>query len=216
MKNLKLALTSILTLASGLVANATISTSGTALLKVPNIAVGDVSYLIIDETNTGFANLGSVNPNTNSFVAGTIYSGTSIAINGDSFGSDFTIVGTKTTALSFGSISVGASYTISVANGVDAGDNFAIIVFENSTSTAILADTYRIYTDTTWVVPPDSTNWSFGPTAGAGVFKQLGTTATPAILKTVASTTVVPEPSTYAALAGVAVLGLAALRRRRA
>jgi len=216
MKNLKLALTSILALASGLVANASVTTSGSALLKVPNIAVGDVSYLIIDETNTGFANLGSVNPNTSSFVAGTIYSGTSIAINSDSFGSNFTIAGTKTAASSFGSISVGAGYTISVGNGVDSGDNFAIIVFENSSTTAISGDTYRIYTDASWVVPADGTNWSFGPTAGAGVFQQLGTTATPAFTKTVASTTAVPEASTSAALAGVAVLGLAALRRRRA
>jgi len=214
MKKSNIVLSSILALFSALAANAAVSIGGTALLKVPNISVGDVSYLVIDENASGFANLGSINTSTSTFVPGTIYAGTAFTVASDNFGSSFTIVGTKTAASSFGSISVGAAYSnIALANGVDTGDSFAIVVFETSTTSAVANDIYRIYTNSSWVVPADGQTVNFAA-SGSGTFLQLGTTATPAFTKTVASP--VPEPSTYAALAGVAVLGLAALRRRRA
>jgi hypothetical protein len=210
---LKIAVTSLVSLAAGLVAQASVQFSGAALLKVPNISSGDVSYLIIDENNTGFGNVGSINPSTSTFVAGSVYETTALTVGSDNLGSNFTIVGTKT-ATGTTTISVLGSYAgIQLTGGVDAGDKFAIIVFENSTTSAVASDTYRIFTDPTWVVPSDGFTITFSNTT-AGSFAQLGTTATPAFTKTVVSA--VPEPSTYAALAGVAVLGLAALRRRRA
>jgi hypothetical protein len=216
MKKSYIVISSIVALFSALAANAGISIGGTALLKVPNISVGDVSYFVIDENASGFANLGSINPSTSTFVPGTIYAGTAFTVASDNFGSSFTIVGSKTAASSFGSISVGAAYPgIGLANGVDSGDSFAIVVFETSTTSAVANDIYRIYTDPSWVIPADGQTVNFAAT-GSGTFLQLGTTATPAFTKSVASTTVIPEPSTYSALAGVAVLGLAGLRRRRA
>jgi|GEM_PF-1059539 len=213
-KNIKLALTAAVTLATGLIANATVTFTGTALLRVPNISAGDVSYFVIDENNTGFGNIGSINPNTSTFTAGTIYDGTALTVGSDNLGSNFTIVGTKTAA-GTSSVSLSGSYSaFALGNGVDTGDKFAIIVFETSTSTANAGDTYRIYTDASWTVRADPSTTSFSATPGADTFLQLGATATPAFTKTVVSA--VPEPSTYAALAGVAVLGLAALRRRRA
>ena len=213
MNKMKYAIASVIALSAGLVANATVTFSGTALLKVPNISVGDVSYLVIDETNAGFNTIGSINPNTSTFDSGTIWNGTALTVGSDNLGSNFTIVGTKTAASSLGSISVNGSYAgIPLTNGVDTGDKFAIIVFETSTTSAVANDIYRIYTDASWVVPADGAAITFA-SSGAGTFLQLGTTATPAFTKTVAN---VPEASTSAALAGVAVLGLAALRRRRA
>jgi hypothetical protein len=215
-KNIKFALTAAVTLATGLIANATVTFTGTALLRVPNISSGDVSYFIIDENNIGFGNIGSINPSTSTFTAGTIWDGTALTVGSDNLGSNFTIVGSKIAA-GASSIALSGSYSaLPLGNGVDSGDKFAIIVFETSTSTAIGLDTYRIYTDASWTVRADPSTTSFSATPSTDTFLQLGTTATPAFTKSVASTTVIPEPSTYAALAGVAVLGLAALRRRRA
>lgn len=200
---------------SAVVAQATVTFNGTALVKVPNISTGDVAYFIIDETNAGFGNLGSINPNTSLFEAGTIYEGATFTIGGDSFGTAFTIVGTKT-ATGTTTVSVNSTFTnVPLGNGVDSGDKFALIVFETSTTTGVAGDTYRIFTDPTWVVPSDGFTVSFSNTT-AGSFAQLGTTASPAFMKTIAATSAVPEPSSFAALAGFAVLGLAASRRRRA
>jgi hypothetical protein len=200
---------------SGVVAQASVTFSGTALVKVPNISTGDVAYFIIDENNAGFGNLGSINPNTSLFESGTIYEGTSFTIGSDNLGSGFTIVGTKT-ATGSATVSVNGTFSgVSLGSGVDTGDKFAIIVFETSTTAGVAGDTYRIFTDPTWVVPSDGFTVTYSNTT-TGAFAQLGASAVAAFTKTIAAAQAVPEPSSFAALAGFAVLGFAASRRRRA
>jgi hypothetical protein len=93
-------------------------------------------------------------------------------------------------------------FTFSEGGGVDEGDTFAIIVFENSTTTVTAGDTYRIWSDGSWDVPADGLTETFGT--------ELSQVTTAANF----SGTVVPEPSTFAAFAGLLALGFVMVRRR--
>ncbi len=102
------------------------------------------------------------------------------------------------------------STPFNLGNGVDAGDQFVIITFDVSTSNAAASDTYRIWTDPSWIIPADGSVVTFGTEiaqlSGAGV------TAT---FTKIVQTSVIPEPSSFAALAGLVVVGAVATRRRR-
>ena len=97
-----------------------------------------------------------------------------------------------------------------------AGKSIAIYWFPSLTvaSAAPTAGAaYGTFTDASWVIPADGSTVSF-PFETVAIGGSLPDSAGVASLTIAGS--VIPEPSTYAALAGVAVLGLAALRRRRA
>jgi len=174
---------------------ATVTLTGTALKSVTGLtANGQIGVYVIDNNNTGF---GSFN----------LLSGNSITSSA-SYGANFTVVGSVTSS-TFGGINIGSPAAFALGNGVDAGDHFAIVLFTTSTTNAIAGDTYRIWTDPTWVLPSDSSTVQF-----TVALKQLTSTDSPASTKTVA-TSAVPEPSTYAAIAGLIVLGLTASKRRR-
>jgi hypothetical protein len=102
----------------------------------------------------------------------------------------------------------------------------ALAILSAADGTAYSASIPQIVlTDSSWVVStftltgPDLTfEFSAGTVANQvnGVASSFTFGATGNDVITIGSSTIIPEPSTYAALAGVAVLGLAALRRRRA
>jgi hypothetical protein len=106
-------------------------------------------------------------------------------------------------------------------NNITAGVALAIVVFNAADDASYATANHSqeaVLIDPTWVAPtftpatPSSLTYVFSAstTAVRGQFTYS------AAGKDVVNLSSVPEPSTYAALAGVAVLGLAALRRRRA
>lgn len=185
---------------SGAAAQASVTLNGVAFLNAPQIAVNDVAYFIVDVNGAGFAGI--------TFTAGENISLASAYADAASY----VVLGTKTASLAgANTILSGAFAGVNLADGVSTGDRFAAVVFSTSSSTAIAGDTYTIWSDPTWVIPADGSTLSYQGTPTGSNFKQLGVSASPIL-----SGVVVPEPSSFAALAGFAVLGLAASRRRRA
>jgi hypothetical protein len=106
-------------------------------------------------------------------------------------------------------------------NNITAGVQLAVVIFNAADDTSYASANHAqeaVLTDPSWLAPtftpgtPSSLTYGFtaSTTAVRGQFTYS------AAGKDVVNLSSVPEPSTYAALAGVAVLGLAALRRRRA
>lgn len=84
-----------------------------------------------------------------------------------------------------------------LGSGIDASDDYGLLWFSTGTTTLTTSDTFGFQDLGT--LPADGATITPSTTAGF---------ATSAI-------TVVPEPSTYAAIAGLVVLGFTAVRRRR-
>lgn len=194
MKLRNLASVTVISLLISTSSYATVLLSGTALKGVTGSVVGQKAVYVVDNNNIGF---GSLN----------LIEGTSIT-SSSAFGENFTVVGSVTSS-SFGTVNFGSPSGFALGNGVDTGDHFAIIVFTTSTGNALGNDTYKIWTDSTWLIPADTNTVTFGTN-----LKQFTSVDSPAFTKTVA-TTAIPEPSTYAAAVGFIILGLAAFKRRK-
>lgn len=94
-------------------------------------------------------------------------------------------------------------------NDIQGGDEFAVYFFDNTASTATAATDgfYALATDGTWQLPTNnSATFDFNANADSDSFQQLSG---------VQAVNPVPEPSTFAALAGILALGFAMVRRRR-
>lgn len=193
-KFLSLSVICSLALLTAGVARASVSFLGTALTNAAGLSSGDFGVLIIDNNNAGFGSI--------SVLAGS-------SLTSSSTYSGFTVVGSNTATFAFSTTSLSITPTFDLGSGVDVGDRFAIIVFDTSTSSAITGDTYRIWTDVSWVVSADGSTSTFA--ASGGDFAQLSSSSS----FTGVVTSAVPEPATYAALFGLASLGFCALRRRR-
>jgi len=182
----------VLAVASASILNAAVGISGTSLNNATGLAAGEVGVYLISD--------------------GTAFSSVSIAAGADildsaSYGAGFTFLGSNTAASGFGSV------TLASGHGADfssAGNAFALFVFETSDTTALLGDTYNVWTDATWTLPAaDGVTASFNPAPSGTQIQQLsGASAFAGV--------VVPEPSTYAALSGLLALGYVMVRRRRA
>jgi len=192
MKKTSIYLAALLVAAS---ASASVTFSGTAIQNFGGgtlFDVGNTSVIIVDTGNDGFG----------SFITNTINVGDTFGFNDILVGDQ--IIGTNATS--------GAPSVISTVPGTatsftaTAGLSFGILVFENQTdlTSAQAGSTYQFFTDASWVVPADGAVEAFGGTLG-----QLSNVSS-------ASLNVVPEPSTYAALAGLCALGAVMVRRRRA
>jgi len=173
--------------------HAAFSLTGTALDGATGLAAGDVGVFIVSNDASAFTSI-------------SITEGTSITATA-SYGSSFsTFTGTNTntvTDLGFAIfLSSGVSTDLNV-DGINTGDSFGIILYESSTATALAGDTFRVYTNAGWDVGAD----------GAFDFTNDFTTysGAPAFTGTV---TAVPEPSVFAALAGLLALGWVMVRRR--
>ncbi len=187
-------------------AQAAVSFTGVALLNVPGIAVGDVGIFLIDTTDAGTAGFDIWSPVSSIAVGASL---TSPATYGDG---GYVFMGTKTAATAGSNITLaGGISNIPLANGVGQGDRFAVVTFDSSTTIALAGDTFKIWTDPTWIIPADGSTLSFQASVTTGV-KQLGVSATP--VATGGGFGMIPEPSSFATAAGLMALGLAAICRR--
>jgi hypothetical protein len=178
-------------------ASASIAISGTALQNVDGLSGGDYGILLVDTSGSAFdaAALASINQGLD-------------LSSGASFGSNYYVAGTNSAASVFGSISLGFStgtFDIVGASAVaSAGDSFAVLTFDGSSSTSVGGTTYEIWTDAGWTLPNDGAAETFGGLYTKYTSGSAGATGTVAV----------PEPSTYATLAGLLALGFVMLRRR--
>lgn len=190
--------------------HASITLSGNAFSNVPGIAVGNVAVLLFDN-----------NPqDTETFTSLAFDVGDLITSN-NTFGNFTVALGTHKSAILFGSnINISGAFngidiSVDSITTVDPGDTFAWVVFKTSSTTLTAGTAYEIYTNPTWVVPVDG-NYGFAATpSGSNIFQQMN--ASNAATYRIASGVVaaVPEPSSFAALAGLGMLGFAATRKRR-
>jgi hypothetical protein len=174
-------------LLSAVAANASITMSGAALL---NTDITGYSTGVFVSSNSGAFDENIVD----SLVAGiSLTAGTAIG--------DYTILGTGAVnnAGPSGYVAM-AGITYNLGGNVATGNEIGVLVFDNSTVSTVGGDSYSIYTNN-WLAPADGVNASLtgaGPYTGAA----FGTS------------TVVPEPSSYALLGGLLALGCVMLRRR--
>lgn len=195
---------------SASISQAAVSFTGVALLNVPGVAVGDVGIFLIDTSDSGAVGFDTWSPLVESIAIGADL--TSPATYGDG---GYAFMGSRTAAAAGSNVTLAGGISgIPISGAVNQGDRFALITFDNSTTVALAGDTFKIWTDPTWIIPADGSTLGFQATVTTGV-KQLGLSATPVATGTVVSGAAIPEPSSFAALAGLMAVGFASIRRRR-
>lgn len=188
---------------------ASIQFSGTAILNSGAGTIwdsGTLAVYVVDTNNDGFA----------ASSTGVLSVGDSVTA-GSAFGSaDDLVLFTVGTQGNNSTIAVVGGGTFNVPSGAVTNDNFAIFVFDDETSAATqltTAGTYGFFTSQgigsgDWDLPADGETWGFQSSPSGSNFQQLsGVTG--------GSLSVVPEPSSFALLAGVFGLAWIGVRRRK-
>jgi hypothetical protein len=189
---------------------AAVSFGGTALSGNFSgiLASGDRGILVNSDDGASFT---VFNGTLNSGISLTSISsaptnGTTLSVGG----SNFTIFGNNTASVL--GLSGAANFNIASStpsnSAITAGDSFAYVVFENSTTSTIAGDTFRIWRASNWTIPADGSSNTFA------TFATQITTANQAS-NLIGTYQVVPEPSTYALLAVGAVGLFLSFRRRK-
>jgi hypothetical protein len=176
---------------SGTAIRPTLGNNGSAL------ASNQLALFVVDTAGDGFS----------SIQAGDLLT------EGNLLGSDDFILKTSSSSISIGQTIVpftSFSFNLNI-NNIGANDAFAVYFFDgidSSATTATAGSFYGLATDSTWTIPFfNAATLDFNPTADEDSFQQLSNLQ--------ANNLVVPEPSAYAALAGLLALGFATFRRRR-
>jgi len=189
---------------------AAVSFGGTALSGnfSGTLAIGDRGILVNSDDGGSFT---LFNGTLNSGISLTSISsaptnGTTLSLGG----SNFTIFGNNTASVLglTGAANFNIASSTPANSAITAGDSFAYVVFENSTTSTIAGDTFRIWRASNWTIPADGSSNTFGT-----LFTQI-TTANQAS-NLIGTYQVVPEPSTYALLAIGAVGLFLSFRRRK-
>jgi len=176
---------------SSLVANASITLSGTSIVST---AIAGDSTGVFVASNGGSFDI------TLFTGTGRIAFDTSFAGGTDLFG--YTILGTAPINAAGPNGALGSGVTYNLGGSINTGNAIGVLTFASSTTSAVAGDSYSIFTNG-WTVPADGANL---PLAGAPNF---GLTAAGT-----GTVSVVPEPSAFATLAGLCALGFVMLRRR--
>lgn len=167
-----------------------IAISGTALdTGASGISVGDYSVLLFDTSGSAFDTSLSIAAGADLTDSDT-YSG-------------FVVADTTTVADFFG-FGQYSEWNFSYNLGdISENDYFGILTFDGGSSTAVGGSTFEIWTSSDWKSPADGAADTFGA-AFSTLSGSAGATGTVAV----------PEPSTYATLAGLLALSFVMLRRR--
>lgn len=177
-------------LASSIVSQAAITISGTALLNTSGVADGDLAVFLVSVDGTSF--------NGSSF---NITEGADLT-NSSTYGPSFTVITTEFASEFFGNISVSTTTAVSLTGGIDTGDAFGILTFDGG-STNASAGVFEIWTAANWDMPLDGITENFD--IELTQLNSVGPSFTG---------TVVPEPSSFALLAGCFGLAWVMVRRR--
>lgn len=152
-------------------ATAAVSLGGTALLNAPTLAAGQVGVLLSSNDGADF-----------SILDGNIQFGLSLTDSSTYSGSwgNFSVLGSNTAASGFGSIYLPGGATFDLTGGIDTGDAFAYLVFQNSTTTTLAGDTVNIWTAANWLIPADGATLTWPAN-----FTQMTSTSSPVATTTV-------------------------------
>jgi hypothetical protein len=185
----KITLSIVALLVTAIGAQASVTLSGTSIFSAE--ILGDSKGVYISSNNSVF----------DESLFSTLASGTSFTL-GAVIG-NYTVLGAGSvnTAGSDGALDTSGGLVFNLSGNIATGNEIGVLVFGTSTGSASASDTYTIWTNN-WLVANDGANASLtggGPFTGASF----------------GSGTVVPEPATYAAIAGALVLGFTIVRRRR-
>jgi hypothetical protein len=196
---MKKTLAIIIAVCSSTLSYASVTFSGTSLLNAPGVAVGDVGVLLNDNNGVGF-----------SALSGNIGAGLSLTDSATFSGAwgNFTVIGSNTAVSTFGNVNLSGAANFNLTGGVGTGDSFAYVVFSSSTSTTIASDPVTIWSASNWLIPADGAALTWPAN-----FEQMGSSSSPIV-----TTSVVPEPSTYAllVLGGLALFFVARRRKLKA
>jgi hypothetical protein len=173
---------------------ASVGISGTALQQAPGISSGQTAVFLVDLDGSAFSS-----GDLSTLTAG-------LSTSADATYAGFSVFAVNTAGELFGSPFLEVTTSVDLNSGIDEGDSFGILVFNASSGTTTASDTYNLYTDGSWMLPADGANATFG-----GAFATIDSGGSIS-----ATGSVVPEPSTFAALAGMCALGYVMIRRRRA
>jgi hypothetical protein len=171
-----------------------IAFSGTALNGASGVNIGDYSVLLFDTSGAGFNSAGLNLIDANATLSSSATYGSGFEVAAVSAAADFFGIATI--------VEYGFSYSLGT---ISDGDSFGILTFAGgSSATAVGGTSYSIFTDSSWTSPADGAAVTFG--------SDLNTLSSAAGAS--GTVTAVPEPSTYATLAGLLALGFVMLRRR--
>jgi hypothetical protein len=151
----------------------------------------------------------SATPWSTLFGTSAISSGLSLTSDSTYNASLFTVMGTTAVNASGTSLSGGVA-GVNLINGINTGDQYAVLVFNTSTTTTVAGDTYRLWRASDWLVPADSASIGYSTTPSVANYTQIRD----ASFLLGSGTVAVPEPSS-ASLLAIGVAGLVALRVRR-
>lgn len=182
-------------LLAGALTSSAVTFSGQALTAITGAVGGSSSYVVVDTTGNGL-----------NFDASSI--GVTFALSSFVTGTDDYVIGYNPTTSGFAgnNASGGANFTLDT-NGITNGDAFYIVTFGQETTASVTTaggTLFNTFNAANWLVP--------GANGDALAF---GANFTQLNAQNLSSQTIVPEPSTYATLAGLLALGYVMVRRRK-
>ena len=183
---------------------AAVTFTGTALVS----STGNPLSLTANQVAVWLNRDDSATPWSTLFGSSAISSGLSLTSDSTYNAALFTVMGTTAVNPSGTSLSGGLP-SVNLINGINTADQYAVLVFNTSTTTTVAGDTYRIWRANDWLIQADGASIGYSTTPSAANYTQIRDASF-----LIGTGSVIPEPSS-ASLLALGVAGLVALRVRR-